>query len=111
MRVYFHSNLDEPSLVSLTPGIGVGLGDLPAGHIPQIGAWIMIPYYGKLVELEVVGVRYERVKRASTYVAEERVTHEWVAKVELHIPKYFLGTIADWEKRMRAIREGTTQEP
>jgi hypothetical protein len=96
-NIYFHTNLDEPQLPA-------SLGDCICRninssifHIPQIGSQIEIPYYNRLIALEVCSI---------TYVAS-KILGEYSIRIELHIPKSFSRmSIKDWEDRMRAIRGG-----
>lgn len=86
MKVYFHSNLDAPQ-------IPYGWNVDGIAPIPAIGSEMLVPYFGYDVALKVVAHRYSQNKQ----------TGEWIVEVELHI-----GTgesIAEWENRMRNLRE------
>jgi hypothetical protein len=66
-------------------------------NIPRIGERIQMLHY----ELEVVGVRYVPV-RALTKPGSNLL---YDAVVELHIPRWFKGTIPEWEERVKKQRQ------
>ena len=93
--ITLRTNLDEPripsDLISAYQELGI---------VPPIGAYIVIPYCGKFIDLEVVSIRQELKKGLSS-----RVSFNFMhTTVELHIPRCLGMSIRDWEDRLRRIR-------
>lgn len=66
-------------------------------HVPQIGSIVNVPYYNKIVRMEVVEISYN-LKGS-----------EYVAFAELHIPKHSNMTIRDWENYLNGIMDNASQ--
>lgn len=91
MRIYFHTNLDEPRLPH---NMVEAFGD----QVPAVGSHIAIPYYGYELGLEVVGHWYSCKERIGMGQLEVSLM------IELHIPRVPATSIAEWELRLRRMK-------
>lgn len=85
MKIVFFTNLDCCQRDVHT------LNQEPWDHIPSIGSRIGFDRY----ELEVKTINYP-APHPARLVREPRPV-----RVELHIPSWFIGSILDWEERLK----------
>lgn len=101
MNIYFHTNLDEPKLpYDLAESFKEYIGETnqTINRIPAIGSYIAIPYYGYELELQVVGHYY-------TLPDKQNKERKASLRIELHIPRVPAMSVAEWEKRLRGLRD------